>query len=65
MNKQGAGSVREVAAHLSLHPETVRGMARAGDFPGAFKLGKAKTAQVRIPWQSVADWVATRRPVSA
>lgn len=65
MKTTGAGSVREVAEHLSLHPETVRIMAREDSFPGAFKLGSARTAQVRIPWQSVADWVATRRPVSA
>lgn len=65
MNKQGAARVREVADHLALHPETIRIMAREGSFPGAYKLGKARTSEIRIPWQSVYDFEATRRPVSA
>ena len=49
----GNGKVSEVAARLSVHPETVRRMARQGVFPRAFKIGPAHCAQVRIPWADV------------
>jgi excisionase family DNA binding protein len=49
-------TIRQVAEFLNLHPETVRIMARQGQFPGAYKLGNATTAQIRIPWQTVEDY---------
>jgi hypothetical protein len=61
----GNAKVREVADHLSVHPETVRIMTREGVFPGAFKLGTKPAAQVRIPWQDVFDYEKTQPRVSA
>lgn len=47
-------TVRAVADHLGLHPETVRTMARSGDFPNAYKTGKGGHANhIRIPWTDV------------
>jgi hypothetical protein len=37
-------TTRQVAEFLNLHPETTRIMTRQGKFPGAYKLGTAKTA---------------------
>lgn len=56
--------ISQVAELLSLHPETVRIMTRQGKFPGAYKLGPAPSAQVRIPWQSVEDYRKRQPPVS-
>lgn len=61
----GNAKVREVAAHLSLHPDTVRKLTREGSFPGAFKLGTTHAAQVRIPWADVYDYEKTQPRVSA
>jgi hypothetical protein len=52
----GVARVREVAEHLSLHPETVRIMCRQDVFKGAFKVGTKKTSQIRIPWKSVYEY---------
>lgn len=56
--------IKQVAEFLNLHPETVRMMTRQGKFPGAYKLGNAATAQIRIPWQTVEDYRKRQRPVS-
>jgi hypothetical protein len=37
-------TTRQVAEFLNLHPETVCILTRRGTFPGAYKLGTAKTA---------------------
>ena len=60
----GVAKVREVAEHLSLHPETVRQMARQDVFKGAFKVGKANSSQIRIPWQSVYEYQQLARRVA-
>ena len=50
----GDATVKQVAEYLSLHPETVRIMARSGDFPNAYKAGRArKNSPLRIPWADV------------
>ena len=50
-------TVRAVAAALGLHPETVRTMARSGDFPNAYKTGKGGHANhIRVPWADVEDY---------
>ncbi|MDQ0923095.1 excisionase family DNA binding protein [Pseudarthrobacter sp. W1I19] len=50
----GDATVQQVAEYLSLHPETVRIMARSGDFPNAYKTGRARTnSPLRIPWADV------------
>lgn len=55
--KSGDAKVREVAAELGVNPETVRIMARSGDFPNAYKTGTGKVnSPVRIPWTDVADY---------
>lgn len=55
-------TVRAVAAALGLHPETVRTMARSGDFPNAYKTGKGGHANhIRIPWTDVEDY-RTKQP---
>ena len=61
----GAARVREVAEHLSLHPETVRKMARQGVFRGAFKVGPTHSSQIRIPWDAVREYQQTQPRVSA
>jgi hypothetical protein len=52
----GVAKVREVADHLSLHPETVRQMSRQGVFKDAFKVGNKNSSQIRIPWKSVYEY---------
>lgn len=52
----GAAKIRDVAEHLSLHPETVRRMVREGAFRDAYKIGAAHCAQVRIPWPAVYEY---------
>jgi excisionase family DNA binding protein len=43
-------TVKEVADVLSLHPETVRQLARGGSFPNAYKTGLGKhSSPIRIP----------------
>lgn len=55
-------TVRAVAAALNLHPETVRIMARSGDFPNAYKTGAGKQSNhIRIPWSDVEDY-RTKQP---
>lgn len=50
----GDAKVKEVAEHLGLHPDTVRTMARAGDFPNAYKTGRGThSSPIRIPWADV------------
>ena len=54
MSRPGDGTVKEVADYLNLHPETVRIMARSGDFPNAYKTGSARpNSPLRIPWSDV------------
>lgn len=60
----GNAKVTEVAAHLSVHPETVRRMAREGVFPGAFKIGSKGCSQVRIPWADVEAYEHNQPKVS-
>lgn len=55
--------VREVAEALSLHPETVRQMARQGKFRGAYKVGGTHSSQIRIPWAAVEEYRKTQPPV--
>lgn len=52
----GVAKVKDVAEHLSLHPETVRQMARQNVLKDAFKVGKANSSQIRIPWKSVYEY---------
>lgn len=53
----GDAKVAEVAEHLGLHPETVRELARANTFPGAYKTGSGKVnSPIRIPWSDVEDY---------
>lgn len=50
-------TIRAVAAALGLHPETVRTMARSGDFPNAYKTGAGKQSNhIRIPAADVEDY---------
>ncbi|MFW0774507.1 helix-turn-helix domain-containing protein [Paenarthrobacter nitroguajacolicus] len=54
---RGDATVRQVAEHLNLHPETVRAMARSGDFPNAYKTGSgSRNSPLRIPWSDVDRW---------
>lgn len=54
MSRQGDATVKQVAEYMSLHPETVRIMARSGDFPNAYKAGAGKpNSPLRIPWADV------------
>lgn len=54
MSRQGDATVKQVAEYLGHHPETVRIMARSGDFPNAYKAGAGKrNSPVRIPWTDV------------
>lgn len=49
--------VKEVAEALGMHPETIRTMARSGDFPNAYKTGRgAQSSPIRIPWGDVEDY---------
>ncbi|MDQ0854832.1 hypothetical protein QFZ79_002943 [Arthrobacter sp. V4I6] len=63
--KTGSAKVKDVADHLSLHPETVRTMARKGQFKNAYKVGNSHSSQIRIPWQSVYEYEQTQPRVSA
>lgn len=57
VSREGDATVRQVAEHLSLHPETVRTMARSGEFPNAYKTGSgSKNSPQRIPWSDVTRW---------
>jgi excisionase family DNA binding protein len=57
MTRDGDATVRQVAEHLNLHPETVRTMARSGDFPNAYKTGSgSRNSPQRIPWSDVDRW---------
>lgn len=54
MSRQGDATVKEVADYLGHHPETIRIMARSGDFPNAYKAGRGrKNSPLRIPWSDV------------
>jgi excisionase family DNA binding protein len=44
-------TVREVAALLKIHPETVRVWLREGIFPGAYQL--PRRSGWRVPWSDV------------
>jgi len=52
----GDAKVQQVAEFLDLHPETIRIMARSGDFPNAYKLGPKPNHPIRIPWSDVEDY---------
>lgn len=66
MRKSGDARVREVAAELGLNPETVRIMARSGDFPNAYKSVQGKiNSPVRIPWSDVEDYRRKQPRVAA
>ncbi|UUL75721.1 helix-turn-helix domain-containing protein [Pseudarthrobacter sp. Fe7] len=59
VKNRGDAKVKEVAEYLGLHPETVRSMARSGDFPGAYKTGAGRhSSHIRIPWSDVEAWRA-------
>lgn len=49
-------TVKQVAAFLNLHPETIRILARQGSFPNAYKTGGSNNHPVRIPWADVEDY---------
>lgn len=49
-------TVKEVAHMLAMHPETIRTMARSGDFPNAYKTGPTHSHHVRIPWADVENY---------
>jgi len=54
MSRPGDATVKEVADYLGHHPETIRIMARSGDFPNAYKAGRARpNSPLRIPWSDV------------
>lgn len=49
--------VSEVAEALGMHPETIRTMARSGDFPNAYKTGRGShSSPIRIPSGDVEDY---------
>jgi len=60
---QGDAKVSQVAEHLGLHPETVRTMARSGDFPNAYKTN-GRTSPIRIPWADVEAYRAKQPRVN-
>jgi hypothetical protein len=50
----GDATVKQVAEYLGHHPETIRIMARSGDFPNAYKAVSGYTnSPLRIPWSDV------------
>lgn len=62
----GDATVKQVAEFLSLHPETVRIMARSGDFPNAYKAGRARrNSPLRIPWSDVERYRALQPKASS
>ena len=55
--QSGDATVRQAAGFLKLHPDTVRLMARSGDFPNAYKVGRgARNSPIRIPWADIERW---------
>lgn len=49
--------ISEAATELGLHPETVRVLARSGEFPNSYKTGKGgRTSPTRIPYTDIEDW---------
>ncbi|MEO5313192.1 helix-turn-helix domain-containing protein [Pseudarthrobacter sp. CC12] len=61
----GDAKVKEVAEYLGLHPETVRSMARSGDFPNSYKTGAGRhSSHIRIPWTDVEAWRAMQPRVN-
>lgn len=66
MSRAGDATVKEVAEYLGHHPETVRVMARSGDFPNAYKTGSGKpNSHLRIPWTDVDRYRALQPRASA
>jgi hypothetical protein len=55
--------IKQVAEFLNLHPETVRILARQGNFPGAYKTGPTHSSQIRIPWAAVQEYRLKQPPV--
>lgn len=55
--------VRQIAEQLSVHPETVRRLARSGAFPGASKIGPKHCAQISIPRADVEAYRAKQPKV--
>lgn len=53
-------TVKQTAAALSLHPETVRSLARAGEFPRAVMRGRG--SPIAIPWADVEAYIVRNRP---
>jgi hypothetical protein len=52
--RRGDATVNQVAGYLGHHPETIRIMARSGDFPNAYKAGRGRpNSPLRIPWSDV------------
>lgn len=53
-DRRGDATVNQVADYLGHHPETIRIMARSGDFPNAYKAGKGRrNSPLRISWADV------------
>lgn len=49
--------VSEAADALGLHPETIRQLARRGEFPNSYKTGKGgRTSPTRIPYTDIEDF---------
>lgn len=53
-------TVKQVAEFLGLHPETVRILARTGEFPNADKRGRG--APIYIPWSEVERFADRGQP---
>ena len=63
---QGDATVHQVAEYLQHHPDTIRAMARSGDFPNAYKAGTgSRNSPVRIPWADVENWRKKRPNVNS
>ena len=55
--RRGDATVKQVAEYLGHHPETVRLMARRGEFPNAYMPGRGNP--IRIPWADVEGYTET------
>jgi len=66
VKREGDATVAQVADYLAHHPETIRIMARSGDFPNAYKAGTGKrNSPLRIPWKDVDRYRALQPRASA
>ncbi|MGO4250156.1 hypothetical protein AB4Y87_23425 [Paenarthrobacter sp. RAF54_2] len=51
---KGDATAWQVAEYLHHHPDTIRIMARCGEFPNAYKAGTgSRNSPARIPWSGV------------